>query len=73
MKIAVFYDPPPIPDRLSDYMAYDVDNYEPGMPFARGPSPEAALADLKEQFEERARPLCTQSELDAAIAAAKLV
>lgn len=73
MKIAVFYDPPPIPCRNSDYTAYDVDNYEPGMPLGRGPTPEAALAELKEQFEERSRPLCSQDVLETAIAQATIV
>lgn len=52
MKIAVFYDPPPIPSRNCDYRAYDVDNYEPGMPIGYGATEEEALADLQDRLAE---------------------
>ena len=43
---------PPIPTRQFDYRAYR-DGYEPGMPLGEGPTPEYAIADLKEQEAAR--------------------
>jgi hypothetical protein len=50
-KIITSYDPPPIPLRRFDWSAYQ-DGWEPGEPFGRGPTKEAAIADLLEQIEE---------------------
>ena len=42
---------PPIPDRSFDYQA-TFDGYEPGCPIGHGPTEQAAIDDLHEQFEE---------------------
>jgi hypothetical protein len=55
MKILTTYDPPPIPDRRFDWLAYDDDSFDgPESPWARGPTREAAIADLLEKIEESA-------------------
>jgi hypothetical protein len=51
MKIITSYDFPPIPLRCFDWSAY-LEGYEPGAPLGRGPTKEAAIADLLEQIEE---------------------
>jgi hypothetical protein len=50
-KIITSYDFPPIPIRCFDWSAYQ-DGWEPGLPFGRGPTREAAIADLLEQLNE---------------------
>ncbi len=45
---------PPIPTHQFDYSAVDDSTYEgdPRQPVGYGPTPEAAIADLKEQMEQ---------------------
>jgi len=52
MRVATFYDPPPIPMRQWDWSAYDVDEYEPGRPVGYGRTEDEAIADLKAKIEE---------------------
>jgi hypothetical protein len=55
MTIVTWHERPPIPVRSFDYGAVDDDTYDgPGCPIGWGETPEAAIADLKAQFEERA-------------------
>lgn len=46
MKIVTSYDPPPIPDRRHDWLAWDDDTYEPGCPVGEGATEDEAVADL---------------------------
>jgi len=50
MKIFLVYDPPPIPVRCFDYMAYP-ESYEPGMPYGRGSTEEDAIYDLLDYLD----------------------
>lgn len=56
MKIVAVFVDPPIPDRRFDWTAIDDDTYEGAedsrCPIGRGPTREAAIADLLEQIEE---------------------
>ena len=52
MNIKTFFDPPPIPSREYDWMAYDDNTYEPGGVFGAGPTKEAAIANLLENLED---------------------
>jgi hypothetical protein len=54
MNIKTDHDPPPIPLRNFDWLAYDDDTYDGlGSPLGHGPTKEEAIADLLEQIEER--------------------
>lgn len=62
IKVRTTHEYPPIPDRSMDWSAvdddtYDVDCDQDGFfstsPIGRGPTEEAAIADLIEQLEER--------------------
>lgn len=54
MTIKTHYDPPPIPDRRSDWTAYDDDTYDgPGSCLGRGATEQEAVDDLIEQMEAR--------------------
>jgi len=54
MKIRTEHVYPPIPIRQFDWCAYDEDTYDgPGSLLGHGPTEEAAIADFKEQWEER--------------------
>lgn len=53
MNIITWHEKPPVPSRQYDYGAVDNDTYEPGCPIGWGETPEAAIADLKVQIEER--------------------
>ena len=48
MKIIVTYNPPPIPDRRSDWSAYDGDTHsgEPNDPVGFGATPLEAIEDF---------------------------
>lgn len=48
MKIHTSFDYPPIPVRSMDWSAY----VDPEGPIGRGPTEEAAIADLKEQLDD---------------------
>jgi hypothetical protein len=53
VKIKVSFEYPPIPDRSHDWCAYDDDTYDgPGSVLGRGPTREAAIADLLSQFAD---------------------
>jgi hypothetical protein len=47
-RIHTYFDYPPIPIRSMDWSAYR-DGYEPGCLIGRGPTKDAAIADLLEQ------------------------
>jgi hypothetical protein len=51
-EIVLSFDYPPIPVRDFDWSACDWNTYEPGAPLGRGPTAEAALADLLDILEE---------------------
>jgi hypothetical protein len=56
MKIKTWHEYPPIPIREFDYGAIDEDTYDPdpgckGCIVGWGVTPEAAIADLKEQLD----------------------
>lgn len=53
MKILTDYWAKPIPLRQFDWSA-TTDNYEPGCPIGYGHTEQEAIADLREQLEERA-------------------
>lgn len=57
MNIRTEFVYPPIGIRTSDWCAYDDDTYDGApdshCPIGWGPTEEAAIADLKEQIEER--------------------
>lgn len=57
MNIETRYDYPPIPDRRFDWSAIDSDTYDgapdSSCPIGRGPTEQAAIADLLMQIEER--------------------
>lgn len=53
MKIVTKYDPPPIPLRNFDWHAVTTD-YDEGEPIGYGRTEAEAIADLREQLEERA-------------------
>jgi hypothetical protein len=52
MKIIFNYEYPPIPVRSLDWSAV-LEGYDAGDPIGRGPTREAAEADLREQLEDR--------------------
>jgi hypothetical protein len=52
MKIITHYDPKPMPLRTCDWSA-TTDNYEPFDPVGFGATEAEAIADLKEQLEDR--------------------
>jgi hypothetical protein len=53
MNIKTSFDYPPIPIRNFDWSAWDDDAYDgPGSPLGRGPTEDAAIADLLEQLTE---------------------
>jgi hypothetical protein len=55
MNIKTEHWPPPIPLRQYDWSAWDDSTYDgPGCPVGYGPTEETAIADLREQLEERA-------------------
>lgn len=61
MRIRVTFDFPPIPVREMDYSAIDDDTYDyapdsPLHPIGRGPTRDAALRDLAEQWDEDYTP-----------------
>lgn len=53
MKIITLYEPPPIPDRRWDWIAYDDDTYggEPGDPVGRGRTEREAVEDFLERVD----------------------
>jgi len=57
MKIRTEYVYPPIPGRSMDWSAVDDDTYDgapdSNCPIGRGPTEEAAIADLREQLLEQ--------------------
>jgi hypothetical protein len=61
MNIVTEHVYPPIPDRSCDWSAIDSDTYDGApdshCPIGRGPTKEAAVADLLEQIEERSTVL----------------
>lgn len=52
MKIITSFWAKPIPTSCYDWEAYQ-DGYEPGDPIGRGATEDEAVADLKQQLEER--------------------
>lgn len=55
MKITTSYWPKPIPMRQFDWSAVDDDTYDgPGSPIGYGRNEAEAIADLKEQLDDRA-------------------
>lgn len=62
MKIRTNYEYPPIPDRSFDWSAVVEGEYEPGQPIGRGPTEDAAIADLQEQLDEREAAECAREE-----------
>lgn len=44
---------PPIPTRQYDWQAWDDNTYEPGQPLGHGPTAQAAIDDLLEQFRDQ--------------------
>jgi len=54
MKVVAIYDPPPIPIRDYDWIAYDDDTYDGGQPLGRGKTRADAIADLLAQLEDDA-------------------
>ncbi len=66
MNIITWHEYPPIPIRCCDYGAVDDDTYDgPGCPIGWGETPEAAIADLMTQIEERECPTPPQESADA--------
>ena len=54
MKIRTEHVYPPIPIRQFDWCAYDEDTYDgPGSVLGHGATEEEAVADFREQWEER--------------------
>lgn len=62
IRVSTNFDYPPIPIRSMDWSAVDDDTYDcdcdedgffSNCPIGRGPTEEAAIADLLEQIEER--------------------
>lgn len=54
MKILTAFVYPPIPIRSFDWQAWDDDTYDgPGCPLGHGATEAEAIADLREQLEDR--------------------
>jgi hypothetical protein len=74
IKVRTTYEYPPIPDRSMDWSAIDDDNYDADCdqdgffstsPIGRGPTEEAAIADLMEQIAEASEVSGDRSKADA--------